>query len=104
MKDDFFYHSLSEITHLHFFFLLAKMVIPQRFRFYLDFSCYRRLIAMFGLSSTYYDVMFFIVLLLLFICVGDIQIGKTDLINQRYQIIVDEYIKYSLQLYILLSF
>ena len=80
------------------------MIIPQRFRFYLGFSCYRRLIATFGLSSTYYNVMFFVVLILLFICVGEIQTDKTDLINQRYQIIIDEYIKYSLQLYVLLSF
>ena len=57
------------------------MVIQQRFKFYLDFRVIAFglsfFIAAFGLSSTFYDVMFFVILLCCFICVGAIQIRKT---------------------------
>ena len=42
----------------------------------------------FDLSSVCYDVVFFIVLLRPLYLLGIIQIDKTDLISQRYQIIV----------------
>ena len=46
------------------------MVLPQKFRSYLVFSCCRRLIATFGLLSNCYDVVFFVVLLR-YLCGGD---------------------------------
>ena len=49
---------------------------------------YRHLITVFGLSSTYYNVVLFIMFLRRFICVGAIQTSKADLINRRYQIMV----------------
>ena len=42
----------------------------------------------FDLSSTCYDVMFFVILLRRFIFVGAIQTSKTDSISQIYQIMV----------------
>ena len=53
----------------------------------------RRLIAMHGLSSIYYDVILFIVLLQYFICVRVIQTDKTSLIGRRYQIMVVRMLK-----------
>ena len=41
----------------------------------------RHLITTFGLSSLCYDVVFFVVLLLRFIFMGAVQIGKVDSIN-----------------------
>ena len=54
--------------------------------FFMLSSSYRHLvcrhhIVVFDLSSTYYDMMFFVVLLQHVICVRAIQISKTDLIN-----------------------
>ena len=42
----------------------------------------------FGLSSAYYDMVLFVVLLQRFVYVGVIQTGKVDLISQIYQIMV----------------
>ena len=46
----------------------------------------------FGLSSTCYDMVFFVVLLE-FVYVGEIQTGKEDLISQIYQIMVVSMLK-----------
>ena len=43
---------------------------------------------MFGLSSTCYDMVLFVISLWHFICVGVIQIDKANLISRRHQIIV----------------
>ena len=55
---------------------------------YLVFSCCHCLIAVLGLLLACYDLVLFIVLLRRFICVRVIQIGKTDLISQKYQIMI----------------
>ena len=52
-----------------------------------------RLIATFGLSSDYYDVMSFVIFLQRFICVGMIQTKKTDFISLRYQITIVSILK-----------
>ena len=46
-----------------------------------------------GLSSTCYDVVLFVILLRCFICQEVIQIDKTNLINQRYQIMIVSILK-----------
>ena len=48
---------------------------------------------MLGLLSAYYDIVLFIVLLRRFICVRVIRISKTDLISQRYQIMIIKMLK-----------
>ena len=52
------------------------MVIPRKFRFYFVF-CVIDVISMFGLSSTYYNVVLFVVLMQRFI---HVMTGKIDLI------------------------
>ena len=42
----------------------------------------------FGLSPICYDVVLFVILLWCFICVEDIQTGKTDSMSRKYQIMV----------------
>ena len=60
---------LKSLIYVSFFDpSLNKVVISQRFRYFLVF----RVIASFGLSLTCYNVMVFIVLLQYFICVGAI--------------------------------
>ena len=51
------------------------------------------LIAPFGSSFSCYDEVLFVVLLRRFICVGAIETGKTDLISQRYQMMVVSMLK-----------
>ena len=58
-----------------------------------QFLVYCRLILAFGLSSVCYYVVLFIVLWRRFICVKTIQISKTDLISQRYQIMIVNMLK-----------
>ena len=48
----------------------------------------RCLITSFSLSLVCYDAVFYVVLLLHFICIGAIQTSKIDSINRKYQIIV----------------
>ena len=64
-----------------------------RFRSYLVFHVVADLLQRFVLLSTRYDVMFFIILLLCFICVGAIHTGKVNLINRRYHIMVVNILK-----------
>ena len=73
------------------------MNIPKIYRSYLVFYVIvvllrrlvsRHLIVMFDLSSIYYDVMFFIILLRCFICVRAIQTNKANSISQSYQFMV----------------
>ena len=45
------------------------------------------------MSSAYYDMVLFVVLLLHFICMGAIETNKTDLINQRYPIMIVNMLK-----------
>ena len=93
---------LSTSLFFFFFFLLNKIVFffNEDLGFILFFvlsSFYRYLvcccvIAVFGLSSTCYDMVLFVVLLRHFICVKA-QTSKTDLINRIYQIIVVSILK-----------
>ena len=68
------------------------MIFPQKFKFYFVF-CIVIVLSAFGLLSVYYDVVLFVILLWRFICVKVIRIGKTDLIRQRYQILVVSLLK-----------
>ena len=70
------------------FILLHNKILPQRYRSYLVFSCCHCLIVVLGLLLACYDLVLFIVLLRCFICMGVIQIGKADLISQKYQIMI----------------
>ena len=80
----FFFFFITPLKLFSLIFLINKMVILRRFRFILFFLYCNRFI-----NILFYDVVLFIVLLRRFICLKAIQTSKIDLIDRRYQIMVD---------------
>ena len=94
MRGNIFGHYWFEITVLHIFlsfYCLIKWFFHKDLSFI--FFCFAVVLSIFGLSSACYDVVLCFILLRLFICVRVIQIYKTNLISQIYQIIVVSMLK-----------